>query len=97
MAQTPTPAPVSINVLYFAAASTATGRAIERVELPETPFPLARLGELLVQLYPKSELGAILERSQWSVEAEMVPEEDIGDFKLEGGEEVAIICPVSGG
>lgn len=86
-----------ITMLYFAAASTATGRTTEVVELPSTPFPLAQLGELLVKRYPKSDLAAILERSQWSVEAEMVPEESLSEFKLQGGEEVAIICPVSGG
>ena len=96
MAQT-SPAPANITVLYFAAASTATGRATERVELPTTPFPLARLGGLLTRRYPKSELAAILERSQWSIDAEMVPEEGLEELQLKGGEEVAIICPVSGG
>ena len=96
MAQT-SPAPASITVLYFAAASTATGRATERIELPMTPFPLTRLGGLLTQRYPKSDLSTILERSQWSVDAEMVPEEGLEELQLKGGEEVAIICPVSGG
>lgn len=88
---------VNITVLYFAAASTATGRTTELVELPTTPFPLAKLGEILVRRYSKSDLATILERSQWSVEAEMVPEENLDEFMLQGGEEVAIICPVSGG
>jgi molybdopterin converting factor small subunit len=37
----------------------------------------------------------ILSGSQWSVDAEMV--DDVESTMLKGGEEVAVICPVSGG
>jgi molybdopterin synthase sulfur carrier subunit len=97
MAGTDTPA---ITILYFAAVSTATGRTSETVTLPidsatDTSFRLSSLGALLVSRYPNTDLDEILQTSQWSVDAEMVdnPEEVV----LRGGEEVAIICPVSGG
>ncbi|KAG6836821.1 hypothetical protein H0H93_002667 [Arthromyces matolae] len=86
----------SIVVLYFAAASTAVNLTEEIVSLPgDGPFPLSSLAELLTARHPESGLGKILEGSQWSVDAEMV--EDPKETKIFGGEEVAIICPVSGG
>ncbi|KIK95420.1 hypothetical protein PAXRUDRAFT_91427, partial [Paxillus rubicundulus Ve08.2h10] len=85
-----------ITVLYFAAASTATGIYEEVVELPNPgPLPLSSLGAYLVSLHPKSGLGDVLQTSQWSVDAEMVSDENT--VLLRGGEEVAVICPVSGG
>jgi molybdopterin synthase sulfur carrier subunit len=88
-----------IVVLYFAAASTATGLTEERIPIPslaETPsqFRLSSLPKILISRHP-SALEKVLQTSQWSVNAEMVgsPEEVV----LKGGEEVAIICPVSGG
>ncbi|KAF9236727.1 hypothetical protein BU15DRAFT_49715 [Melanogaster broomeanus] len=85
----------SITVLYFAAASTATGLFEEVVELPASePLPLSKLGTHLTSLHPK--LDEILKTSQWSVNAEMVSDAD-SDMMLKGGEEVAVICPVSGG
>jgi molybdopterin synthase sulfur carrier subunit len=93
-----------ISMLYFAAASTATKKSAERITLP-TPdldpsapseFRLSHLIELLISRYPNTNLAKIIKDSLWSVDAEMVekpPEEVI----LKGGEEVAIICPVSGG
>jgi molybdopterin converting factor small subunit len=93
-----TPAPVAeITVLYFAAASTATGCPSERIVLPDTPFPLRDLARFLSGRYPGTILGKVLERSQWSVDAEMVSEEDVKGFELKGGEEIGVICPVSGG
>ncbi|KAJ7650322.1 hypothetical protein FB45DRAFT_887598 [Roridomyces roridus] len=57
---------------------------------------LSRLGNILVAHHPKAtDLRKILESSQWSVDAEMV--DDPETVELKGGEEVAIICPVSGG
>ncbi|KAH7884513.1 hypothetical protein F5I97DRAFT_1937939 [Phlebopus sp. FC_14] len=85
-----------ITVLYFAAASTATGRFEEVVKLPSSqPFPLSCLAAHLVSLHPDCGLDKILESSQWSVDAEMVS--DVDQVLLKGGEEVAVICPVSGG
>ncbi|KAF9223856.1 hypothetical protein BS17DRAFT_705259, partial [Gyrodon lividus] len=86
----------SITVLYFAAASTATGLFEEVVELPTSGhLPLSLLGPHLVSLHPRSGLDKILNTSQWSVNAEMVS--DVDTVLLKGGEEVAVICPVSGG
>jgi len=91
----------TITVLYFAAASTATGRTSETIQLPssdgksESSFPLLSLGPLLVSRHPKAGLEAILNISRWSVDAEMVDDPEM--VLLKGGEEVAIICPVSGG
>jgi molybdopterin converting factor small subunit len=89
----------TITVLYFAAASTATGRTSETIPLPSSDcnssFPLSSLGPLLVSRHPKAGLEDILKISRWSVDAEMV--DDPETVFLKGGEEVAIICPVSGG
>ena len=86
-----------ITVLYFAAASTAAGATEETIQLPTdgAPFPLSSLAAHLSNLHPKTGLDKILETSQWSVDAEMV--EDAASVVLKGGEEVAVICPVSGG
>ena len=91
-----TSTPLEITVLYFAAASTATGLTSERVSLPSNePLPLTSLADLLVSRHPKTNLEKVLASSQWSVGEEMVevPEK----VQLKGGEEVAVICPVSGG
>jgi molybdopterin converting factor small subunit len=83
-----------ITVLYFAAASTAAGTSAERILLPQPgQFRLSSLGALLILRHPK--LAEVLPGSRWSVDVEMIddPEEVI----LQGGEEVAVICPVSGG
>lgn len=85
-----------ITVLYFAAASTATGLTSERVAIaPEGGLPLTSLPELLVSRHPNTGLDRILATSQWSVDEEMVDEPS--EVVLKGGEEVAVICPVSGG
>lgn len=86
-----------ITVLYFAAASTAVGATEEIVQLPSNgaPFPLSSLAGHLSGLHPNTGLDKILQTSQWSVDAEMV--EDVEKATLKGGEEVAVICPVSGG
>jgi molybdopterin synthase sulfur carrier subunit len=83
-----------INVLYFAAASTATNLTSERVPIPEA-FLLSSLGQLLVTRHPNTNLGKVLEGSQWSVDEQMV--DDPQTVELKGEEEVAVICPVSGG
>ena len=99
-----------ITVLYFASASTATGLASESISIPShqivsepaTPlsnpeddgaFRLSSLGPLLVARHPN--LEEILRSSRWSVDAEMINQPE--HVVLKGGEEVAIICPVSGG
>lgn len=84
-----------ITVLYFAAASTATGIAEEQVQIPADGYLLSQLKDLLVARYPDTDMKKVLETSEWSVNAEMV--EDPSVVTLKGGEEVAVICPVSGG
>ena len=86
-----------ITVLYFAAAQTAAGLAAETIDLPaEMPdFKLSNLGSLIMARHPNSNLDRVLSTSQWSVDAEMVDEPE--GVVLKGGEEVAVICPVSGG
>ena len=86
---------VEIKILYFAAASTATNLTEEKVAIPHSDFPLTKLSDLLVSRHPNTELGKVLASSQWSVDFEIV--DDPTSVKLKGGEEVAIICPVSGG
>jgi molybdopterin converting factor small subunit len=86
----------SITVLYFAAASSATGTSQEEISLPDNrEFKLSDLPQVLVSRYPNSNLGEILKISRWSVDLEMVDEPD--QITLNGGEEVGVICPVSGG
>ncbi|KAI1797360.1 hypothetical protein LXA43DRAFT_410911 [Ganoderma leucocontextum] len=91
----------SITVLYFAAASTETGLTTEEIVLPKREsgeaagLPLTQLAELLTARHPNTSLSSVLEKSQWAVDAEMV--EDPTQVTLRGGEEVAVICPVSGG
>lgn len=90
------PRSAEITVLYFAAASTATGLTSERIPITsESGLPLTSLSELLVSRHPNSSLDRVLETSQWSVDEEMV--DDPSQIVLRGGEEVAVICPVSGG
>jgi len=91
------PRPREITVLYFAAASTATNLTSERILIPEGRFFLSSLSDKLVALHPNTnpDLEKVLEGSQWSVDAEMV--DDPRTLELKGGEEVAVICPVSGG
>ncbi|KAL5526928.1 hypothetical protein ACEPAF_8655 [Sanghuangporus sanghuang] len=102
----PARSPATITVLYFAAALTATGTASETIELPiassssskdstSPGFPLSALAELLSRRHAGTNLDKILKSSQWSVDAEMI--DDPESVLLQGGEEVAVICPVSGG
>ncbi|KAH9838420.1 uncharacterized protein C8Q71DRAFT_529052 [Rhodofomes roseus] len=91
----PHPPPPTITVLYFAGASTATGLTTESVALPSAQYPLTDLAALLSARHPHAGLGAILAQSNWAVDEEMV--DDPAVVVLRGGEEVAVICPVSGG
>lgn len=88
------PSPV-VTVLYFAAASTATGMTDEVIPIPTDGLPLPVLSQLISSRHPSTNIESILETAQWSVNAEMV--EDPQKVILKGGEEVAVICPVSGG
>lgn len=93
----------TIHVLYFAAAKEAVGSGKQDVQLPEMPFALSKLGEYLAEEIRKSGKGdakafqSVLEKSRWSVNEDMIEEEEVGKLMLQGGEDVAIIPPVSGG
>jgi molybdopterin converting factor small subunit len=86
---------IKVTVLYFASAQSATGLTSEEVELPfeEKGFPLSKLGGVLCARHPETGLDKVLETSQWSINAEMV----MAEAYLTGGEELAVICPVSAG
>ena len=90
-----------ITVLYFAEAYTATKLFSESIPIPEDQrahgLLLSDLSRLLIARHAASNLEDILRTSMWSVNAEMVDDEDIDKTLLRGGEEVAVICPVSGG
>ncbi|KAF9790910.1 hypothetical protein BJ322DRAFT_1000020 [Thelephora terrestris] len=84
-----------ITVLYFAAATTALGRTSETFTVPDDGLKLSDLAKLIVTGHPNSGIDRVLEHSRWSVDAELI---DLPDsVVLRGGEEVAIIPPVSGG
>ncbi|KDN52152.1 hypothetical protein K437DRAFT_254528 [Tilletiaria anomala UBC 951] len=91
----------TVKVLYFAGARAAIKKSEEDVELPETPFALAQLTAMLVKKHEKEDLLGDFERtvkaSKWSVDEEMVDVEHAASTMLNGGEEVAVIPPVSGG
>jgi len=87
----------SITILYFASAKSATGTPSETIQLPHTAYPLSSLAALLTSLHPETNLEQVLRVSAWSVDAEMVPTDEISTRLLQGGEEVAVIPPVSGG
>ncbi|KAJ3734279.1 hypothetical protein DFJ43DRAFT_993695 [Lentinula guzmanii] len=92
--------PAHITVLYFAAASTTLGITDELVPIPEKGLYLSQLTELLIERHSQSSLNTlrkILDSSQWSIDAEMVDDEDLTKVELKDGMEVAVICPVSGG
>lgn len=85
----------TITVLYFAAASTATGLLSEKIPIPNEGLKLTELGRVLTARHSESDLGKVLNTSRWSVDLEMI--DDPEAIVLRGGEEVAVICPVSGG
>ena len=84
-----------ITVLYFAAATTALNRTSETFAIPDGGLKLPDLAKLIVSRHPNSGIDRVLEQSRWSVNAELV---DLADqVVVRGGEEVAVIPPVSGG
>jgi len=87
--------PPTITVLYFAAASTTTGLASEKISIPSEGLKLSELRNVLTSRHSASDLGKVLNSSRWSVDLEMIDDPEV--IVLKGGEEVAVICPVSGG
>lgn len=82
-------------MLYFAGARTLVGQSKEEVVLPASgTCSLSGLRDELVTRHGAG-LGKLLSTSRWSVDQTMVDDGD--DVVLRGGEEVAVIPPVSGG
>lgn len=86
-----------VRILYFASARSAVNLSSEAIELPSTPYPLSSLADLLVSRHADTALATVLEISAWSVDQTMVSTEELHNYALHGGEEVAVIPPVSGG
>lgn len=86
-----------ITVLYFAAAKSAIGLHSEQIALPSTPYRLSALNAILLERHPNISLQDVLEICSWSVDATMIANEEVSNVMLFGGEEVAVIPPVSGG
>lgn len=89
--------PPSIRVLYFAAARTTIGHSSETLPLPSTPYPLSALVTLIGHKYAAHGAEAVLRTCRWSVDNTLIELDEIADWTLRGGEEVAAIPPVSGG
>ncbi|CBQ70138.1 related to Molybdopterin synthase small subunit [Sporisorium reilianum SRZ2] len=87
----------SVRILYFAAARTTIGHSSETLSLPSTPFPLSSLVSLIGDKYVAKGAQAVLRTCRWSVDNTLIEIEDIDEWTLKGGEEVAAIPPVSGG
>ncbi|GJN90054.1 hypothetical protein Rhopal_003052-T1 [Rhodotorula paludigena] len=94
---------VEIHLLYFAGIRTSLPGepSSQTISLPITPspFPLSLLRTHLTAVVHagNDEFARVLERSAWSVDEEMVDEEDEASVFLKGGETVCPIPPVSGG
>lgn len=88
-------------LLYFAAVRTSLPAepASQVVRLPDSPspLPLSSLRQYLVdKVHPgNDDFARVLERCAWSVDEEMVDDDD--EVALKGGEVVCPIPPVSGG
>ena len=85
------PAPGPINLLYFAALRERMGKASELVELPAEVSDIGRLRAFLEASRPA--LKGVLASVRFAVGDEFVTSER----KLEPGDVVALIPPVSGG
>lgn len=87
----------SVRIFYFASVRTTIGQSGETIALPTTPFPLSSLVTLIGDKYAKQGVGAVLKTCRWSVDNTLIEIDEIGEWSLNGGEEVAAIPPVSGG
>lgn len=88
---------IQIQMLYFASARTAIDVSSEKLHLM-TPFPLSHLKNFILSRYNQNqELEIVLGKSAFSVNEEIVYEEDYEKTLLQNGDVVAIIPPVSGG
>lgn len=86
-----------MRVYYFASVRTTFGLSSETLPLPSTPFALSEFISLLATRYAEQGAEAVLKTCRWSVDNTLIEIDDIGEWQLHGGEEVAAIPPVSGG
>ncbi|CCF49834.1 hypothetical protein NDA18_000098 [Ustilago nuda] len=87
----------SVRVYYFASVRTTIGQSNETFVLPSTPLPLSSLIALISQTHSDKNVDSNLQSCRWSVDNTLIEIEDISEWSLKGGEEVAAIPPVSGG
>lgn len=73
------------------------GKSSEVITLPTTPWPLTELIALLEKQYEVQDLASVLKTCRWSINNTLIEIEDVGEWNLSGGEELAVIPPVSGG
>lgn len=86
-----------MRVLYFASARTAIGRSTETILLPSTPLALPAFIALVQSAHPTAEVESVLRTCRWSVDNTLIEIDELHEWTLKGGEEVAAIPPVSGG
>lgn len=89
-----------VNVLFFAAARDAAGTSSIKIPLIATPLKLSEMPALIHQskgIKDPTRLMEVIARSNWCVDQTMVNSEDTSTTQLKGGEDVAVIPPVSGG
>lgn len=84
-------------MLYFASARTTIGSSSETIDLPSTPFPLQSLVSLIATKHSAQNAASVLGTCRWSVDNTLIEIDEIHEWTLKGGEEVAAIPPVSGG
>lgn len=84
-----------MRVLYFASARTTIGLSQETLTLPSVPLPLQSLVDLIANKHEG--VTQVLKTCRWSVDNTLIELDEIGEWTLKGGEEVAVIPPVSGG
>lgn len=91
----PKPPKGHFNILYFASASSITGKEYEA--LP-APLPLSKLFTTLEERYPGI-TPKVLKSCLVTVNLDYVdiPQDDDEEQKIHEGDEVAIIPPVSSG
>lgn len=79
----------------------ASGANVEPPDTTQTQIgpKLSDLGAVLISRHPNTKLAEVLESSAWSVNEEMVPDDpnEIVAVRLNAGDVVAVIPPVSGG
>lgn len=87
----------TVRVIYFASVRTTLGLSHESIALPSVPTSLSTLIELIAQRHNDKHPASVLAACRWSVDNTLIEIDEIANWTLNGGEEVAAIPPVSGG